>query len=170
MDRKPRRTVINISAGQPQFDFEEAARPPAFTGPEYQGDVLTLRAAAGAIDFGIAAAVYGLFVAATRSQMPAEFVIDRRLLGIYALGFLLLLGVYFMLFMVSSGQTVGMKTRGLAVVTRDGVTPAPGLAALRGLGYFISIFPLMLGLLWAVIDPDHLTWADKVSGTYVKKL
>jgi hypothetical protein len=28
----------------------------------------------------------------------------------------------------------------------------------------------MLGFLWAVIDPEHLTWADKVSGTFLKKI
>jgi hypothetical protein len=28
----------------------------------------------------------------------------------------------------------------------------------------------MLGFLWAVIDPEHLTWADKVSGTYIKRI
>ena len=40
---------------------------------------------------------------------------------------------------------------------------------MRGFGYLISILPLMLGFIWMLIDPEHLTWADKVSGTYVKK-
>jgi hypothetical protein len=39
---------------------------------------------------------------------------------------------------------------------------------LRAFGYFISMVPLMLGFAWAVVDPEHLTWADKVSGTYVR--
>jgi hypothetical protein len=41
---------------------------------------------------------------------------------------------------------------------------------MRGLGYLISIVPLMLGFVWAVVDPEHLTWADKVSGTFLKKI
>jgi hypothetical protein len=28
---------------------------------------------------------------------------------------------------------------------------------------------VFLGFLWAFIDPEHLTWADKVSGTFVKR-
>lgn len=162
--------MINISSGQPQLDFEETATLPEFTNPEYQGSVLNLRAVAGAIDFGITALVYAVFIAVTRTQMPAEFVVDRRVVGIYAAGFLLLLGVYFLLFMISGGQTMGMKSRGLIAVTRDGATLPPPQAILRGFGYLISIFPLMLGFLWAVIDQEHLTWADKVSGTYVKRV
>jgi uncharacterized RDD family membrane protein YckC len=72
--------------------------------------------------------------------------------------------------MISSGQTMGMKARGLIAVNRNGEPLSAPQAILRGFGYLISIFPLMLGFLWAVIDAEHLTWADKVSGTYVKKL
>jgi uncharacterized RDD family membrane protein YckC len=169
-DRKPRRTVINISSGQPQFDFEEAARLPEFTTPEYQYNLLNLRATAGAIDFGVAGVIYAVFIAVTRFQMPAEFIVDLRLAGVYGAGFFLLLGVYFLLFMISSGQTIGMKVRKLIVVTRDGDALPPLVAITRGFGYLISIFPVMLGFVWATIDPDHLTWADKVSGTYVKKI
>ena len=71
---------------------------------------------------------------------------------------------------VSAGQTPGMKMHGLVAVSRDGEMLDPATACLRGLGYFISIAPLMLGFVWALIDPEHLTWADKVSGTYLKKL
>jgi hypothetical protein len=41
---------------------------------------------------------------------------------------------------------------------------------MRALGYLISIVPFMLGFVWALIDPEHLTWTDKVSGTYIKKV
>ena len=95
---------------------------------------------------------------------------DRRIAGIYAAGFLLMMGVYFLLFMLSASQTPGMKLRQLVAVSRDGVPLEPKTACMRGFGYFISIVPLMLGFVWALIDPEHLSWADKVSGTYLKKL
>jgi uncharacterized RDD family membrane protein YckC len=56
------------------------------------------------------------------------------------------------------------------VVTTEDAPLDPKLACLRGLGYLISILPLLLGFLWMLIDPEHLTWADKVSGTYIKKI
>jgi hypothetical protein len=63
-----------------------------------------------------------------------------------------------------------MKYRGLIVVTPEDQLLDARRALLRGVGYLISILPLLLGLLWMLIDPEHLTWADKVSGTYIKKI
>jgi uncharacterized RDD family membrane protein YckC len=72
--------------------------------------------------------------------------------------------------MLSASQTPGMKLRGLVAVSREDTLLDPKEACVRGFGYFVSIVPLMLGFVWAVIDPEHLTWADKVSGTYLKKI
>jgi uncharacterized RDD family membrane protein YckC len=170
MDRKTKRTIIDISQYQPGLDFEEAELSPPFTFPEYQRGLLTARFAADLTDMGIVAAIYSLFVATTYFQMPAGAALDRRIFGIYAAGFLLLVGVYFLLFMLSASQTPGMKMRHLVAVNREDAMLDPKAACMRGFGYFVSIVPLMLGFIWAVIDPEHLTWADKVSGTYLKKL
>jgi uncharacterized RDD family membrane protein YckC len=170
MERKPRRTIIDLSARQPEFDFEEAEHSLPFTFPEYQRRILPARFAAELIDFIIAALVYVILIVATFMQMPDGISLDRRVAGIYAAGFLVLAGVYFLLFMLSASQTPGMKLSGLVAVDRDGRMLDPATASMRGFGYFISIIPLMLGFFWAVIDPDHLAWADKVSGTYLKKL
>jgi len=171
MDRKSKRTIISIQEQQqPELDFEEAENFPSFTFPEYQRELLTLRIAAGIADFGIVALIYSLFVVTTYLQMPETFLPDRRVLGIYGLGFFVLVAIYFFLFMLSASQTPGMKHRRLTVVTKDGQPLDPTRACMRGFGYLISILPVMLGFAWAVIDPEHLTWTDKVSGTYIKKL
>ena len=165
-----KRTIIDISQDQPELDFDEAALSLPFTFPEYQRSLLSARFAADLIDIGIVAVVYILFVIISYLQMPAGAALDRRIAGIYTAGFLLLIGVYFLLFMLSASQTPGMKARQLIAVSREGVSLEPKTACMRGFGYFISIVPLMLGFVWALIDPEHLTWADKVSGTYLKKL
>ena len=170
MERKTRRTVIDITQSQPEFDFDEAEHSPPFTFPEYQRGILGARFAADLTDFGIVGVVYVIFLITTFFQMPPGFSVDRRLIGVYGAGFLLLVGVYFLLFMLSTSQTPGMKIRHLVAVTREGTTLDPKSACMRGFGYFISIVPLMLGFVWAAIDPEHLTWADKVSGTYLKRL
>jgi uncharacterized RDD family membrane protein YckC len=95
---------------------------------------------------------------------------DKHTAGLYLAGLLVLTGVYYLLFMMSTSQTPGMKIKRLAVVTREGIALDPRSACLRGVGYFISIAPLMLGFIWAFVDPEHLTWADKVSGTFLKKV
>jgi len=170
MDRKLKRTIIDISQGQPELDFDEAALSLPFTFPEYQRGLLSSRLLADLTDMGIVAGIYIVFIAVTWFQMPAGAPVDRRIVGIYIAGFLLLLGIYFLLFMLSTSQTPGMKMRQLLAVSREGDPLEPKTACLRGFGYFISIVPLMLGFVWALIDPEHLTWADKVSGTYLKKL
>jgi uncharacterized RDD family membrane protein YckC len=170
MDRRSKRTVISIDEAQPEFDFEEAEHSPAFTFPEYQRVLIAPRLIAGIADFAIVGVIYSIFVITTYVEMPETFSIDKRIAGIYGVGFFLLLTIYFFLFMISASQTPGMKQRKLTVVMQDGSPLDPLRACMRGFGYLVSILPLMLGFLWAVIDPEHLTWADKVSGTYIKRI
>jgi uncharacterized RDD family membrane protein YckC len=165
-----KRTIIDISRDQAELDFEEAELSQPFTFPEYQRNLISDRFLADLIDMGIVAAVYVVFITMTYLQMPGGASVDRRVAGIYTIGFLLLVGVYFLLFMLSASQTPGMKLRQLIAVNREGAPLEPEKACIRGFGYFISIVPLMLGFVWAAIDPEHLTWADKVSGTYLKKI
>jgi len=170
MDRKSKRTVISIQEYQPELDFEEAEHSQPFTFPEYQRGLLVSRLAAGAADFAIVGLIYCVFILATYLEMQDSFSVDRRVAGVYAVGFFVLLTIYFFLFMISASQTPGMKRCQLMAVTPEGIPLDLRRACMRGFGYLVSILPLMLGFLWAVIDPEHLTWADKVSGTYIKKI
>jgi uncharacterized RDD family membrane protein YckC len=170
MERK-KRTVISIEEHQPELDFDEAEHSLPFTFPEYQRDLIGPRFTAGLADFGIVGLIYLFFVVVTFLQMPAGAVfLEKSVLGVYGLGYLLLVGIYFFLFMLGGGQTPGMKIRQLVVVTRDNEPLDPRVSCLRGFGYLISLLPIMLGFVWAIIDPEHLTWADKVSGTFVRRV
>ena len=169
-ERKSKRTVISIEEYQPELDFEEAEHSPPFTFPEYQRELIVPRIAAGLTDVGIVAAIYLIFLVTTYVEMPESLALDRRVLGIYGVCFFALVAIYLFLFMISASQTPGMKHRRLIVVTKDGLPLDPKHACMRGFGYLISMLPVLLGFMWMLIDPEHLTWADKVSGTYVKKL
>src|SRR6185436_14834247 len=119
-ERKSKRTVISIEEHQPQLDFEEAEHLLPFTLPEYQRELIAPRIAAGLTDFGVVAATYTIFLVATYVEMPDNLAMDKRVVGIYGLGFFALVAIYFLLFMLSASQTLGMKHRGLIVVTKDG--------------------------------------------------
>jgi uncharacterized RDD family membrane protein YckC len=171
MDRKTKRTVISLEdQSQQQLDFEEAEHTLPFTFPEYQRELLSPRFSAGLTDFGIVAGVFVIFVLATLLEGPGGLSTDKRVLGIYAVCFFTLAVIYFLLFMLSASQTPGMKLQRLIVVTRNGDILDPKQACVRGFGYLISTLPLLLGFVWILIDPEHLSWADKVSSTYVKKV
>jgi uncharacterized RDD family membrane protein YckC len=167
MDRKYNRTIISIDE-QPALDFDEAENFQPFSFPEYQRGLIYQRILAGLTDAGIVGAIYMVFVLTTFIEMPEAATTDRAVLGTYAAGYLLLLTVYLLLFMLTASQTPGMKLQQLVVVTKEGAPLDFQSACMRGFGYFISL-PLMLGFVWALLDPEHLTWADKVSGTYIKK-
>ena len=171
MERKLKRTVISIEDDhQPQFDFEEAEHSLPFTFPEYQRELIFPRIAAGVMDSAIVGAIYLIFLITTYFQMPEGVPPDKRVFGIYAVCYFALVAVYFFLFMLTASQTPGMKRQHLLVVTKDGEPLDPKHACMRGFGYLISILPVLLGFVWMLVDPEHLTWADKVSATYVKKL
>jgi uncharacterized RDD family membrane protein YckC len=170
-ERRSKRTVISIQdEQQPQLDFEEAEHFLPFTFPEYQRDLIGSRIAAGVTDLAIVAAVYLIFLVTTFTEMPEGFTFDKRVFGIYGVCFFTLVVIYFFLFMLSASQTPGMKHRHLVVVTKEGELLDPKHACKRAFGYLISILPVLLGFIWMFLDPEHLTWADKISSTYVKKL
>jgi len=170
MERKAKRTVISIEEYQPQLDFEEAEHSPPFTFPEYQRDLIVPRITAGAVDLSIVAAIYLIFIVVTFFEMPENYTLDKRIIGIYGAGYFALVAIYFFLFMLSGSQTPGMKYQRLIVINKDERPLDARQACMRGFGYLISILSVLLGFIWMLIDPEHLTWADKVSGTYIKKL
>src|SRR5689334_6164619 len=132
MERK-KRTVISIPEVQPELDFAEAELSPPFTFPEYQRDIIGPRFQAGLMDFSIVGLIYVVFVIITFLQMaPDSTIMDKRVIGVYGLAYFLLVAIYYFLFMLSAGQTPGMKMRQLTVVTRDDVALDPRGSCLRG--------------------------------------
>ena len=171
MESKRRRpTVIDISRNQPGLDFEDEAHVPEFTLPEYQRALLVPRTYALLTDLAIVFGLYLIFLAATLIEVSSVLSWDRRVLAVYAAAYLGLVCVYFVLSMLNMSQTTGMHVYGLIAVSKRGHPLLPHEALLRGLGYLVCVLPLLFGFLWAFIDPEHLTWTDKVSSTFVKRI
>lgn len=85
----------------------------------------------------------------------------------YSLITLLFVASYYIFFWTIAGQTPGKGIVGLRVLPRQGSKLKLGRAILRYLGYYISIIPLGLGILWILVDDRRLAWHDKVAGTCV---
>ncbi len=69
---------------------------------------------------------------------------------------------------IKFASTPGKMLFGMKIVdakTHDEV-PAPRLL-LRYIGYFISMIPLFLGIIWVGIDKKKQGWHDKIAGTVV---
>jgi uncharacterized RDD family membrane protein YckC len=86
---------------------------------------------------------------------------------LYRAGLVLVIGGYYLINWLRSGQTLGMRAWRLRVVTDSGLPPALEAAALRAVFGVLAWAPVGLGVLWMYVDPDHLALHDRLSKTRV---
>lgn len=71
-------------------------------------------------------------------------------------------------FWIYRSATPGKIVLGLKIVdAATGDKPSLGQCVIRYLGYYVSIIPLCLGLIWVGFDKKKQGWHDKIAGTYV---
>jgi uncharacterized RDD family membrane protein YckC len=85
----------------------------------------------------------------------------------YSLVSFLFVVTYYVFFWTIAGQTPGKGIMGLKILPRKGGKLKLGRAILRYLGYYLSIIPLGLGVLWILVDDRRSAWHDKIAGTCV---
>jgi len=74
------------------------------------------------------------------------------------------------LFWIYKSATPGKMIFGLKIVSsKIDAKPSPLHLIVRYIGYYISMFPLFLGILWVAWDPKKQGWHDKLAGTVVVK-
>jgi len=77
--------------------------------------------------------------------------------------------LYQVLFFALARNTPGMKYAHISLCTFDDQIPT-GARRLGRLGaLFLSLLPVGLGVAWAIFDEEHLSWHDRLSGTYLRK-
>jgi uncharacterized RDD family membrane protein YckC len=85
-------------------------------------------------------------------------------------GFLLVFPLYNVVLWATRGTTVGAVICGLRVVRLDGRPMDWGIAIVRCLGAFLSLFLLGLGFFWVVFDDQRQSWHDKIAGTTIVRM
>jgi uncharacterized RDD family membrane protein YckC len=73
--------------------------------------------------------------------------------------------IFFAWFWTRGGQTLGMRTWKIKLVTIDGSACTWSSALLRYFTAILSWLALGLGFLWSLWDKQHRTWHDIVSKT-----
>jgi uncharacterized RDD family membrane protein YckC len=72
------------------------------------------------------------------------------------------------LFWIYRQATPGKMAIGAKIVDAKTLgKPSTGQLVIRYLGYYVSIIPLMLGILWVGFDARKQGWHDKIAGTLV---
>lgn len=74
------------------------------------------------------------------------------------------------LFWIYKSATPGKMAVKIAIVdAKTGEKPSVGQSIIRYLSYYVSIIPLLLGLIWVGFDKKKQGWHDKIAGTVVIK-
>jgi uncharacterized RDD family membrane protein YckC len=123
------------------------------------------RMIAAAFDASMVLIAVGLFLAVfflsggmlMLSKENAPFLISvAALLGIF----------YRFLWVLGNGETPGMRFAGLRLVNFDGRSPDRDQRAFRQVSSLLSVLSAGLGLVWALVDEENLTWHDHISKTF----
>ncbi|MBZ5604633.1 MAG: RDD family protein [Acidobacteriia bacterium] len=73
---------------------------------------------------------------------------------------------YRFLFALADGDTPGMRFAGLRLVDFDGRKPDREQRGMRQIAGILSLLSAGLGLVWALVDEESLTWHDHISKTF----
>ncbi len=74
--------------------------------------------------------------------------------------------LYHFLFFIAGGDTPGMRWTQLQLLNFNGERPNRDQRAHRLLAHCLSLLAAGLGLLWALVDEEKLTWHDHMSRTF----
>ena len=104
-------------------------------------------------------AVYGkqYWVSDSWLKGPADFLINWLLPA----GAVLLFWIY----RQATPGKIAISARIVDAAT--GGRPTTRQLVVRYLGYYVSMLPMMLGILWVAFDPRKQGWHDKLAGTVV---
>jgi uncharacterized RDD family membrane protein YckC len=109
----------------------------------------------------------GVAIAAlTFRVMGGSFVVTKETAAFYG-GAVAAMALFYQLFWCVLGrETAGMRLFRLRLVTFDGSEPAWRMRVLRFGATCLGLVAAGMGLVWALVDEEKLTWQDHISKTF----
>jgi uncharacterized RDD family membrane protein YckC len=123
------------------------------------------RSFAALFDGAMVALGLGLFLGVFVIAGGAEAITASNALFFLAIAGLVAL-FYRFLFCIGNGDTPGMRFAGLRLVDFDGRVPDRERRGMRQIAGVLSLISAGLGLVWALVDEESLTWHDHISKTF----
>ena len=121
----------------------------------------------------MAAAVDASMIAIAAGAFAAIFYLSGARIAFTPQTALLMVGViavialfYRVLWALGNGDTPGMHFAGLRLVNFDGRAPGREQRGIRQAASVLSLLSAGLGLVWALVDEENLTWHDHISKTF----
>ena len=98
---------------------------------------------------------------------PPQTFVSRLGLQLYLLA---IIAGFFIWFWTHGGQTLGMRSWRLKLVTDQGGVISRSMAVKRLLYALLSLLAVGLGYLWVLFDPQKRAWHDILSNTQLIRL
>lgn len=131
--------------------------------------ILLTRTFSGLVDLVVMALSTGALISAAHFFWGMH-VRDPRSFVHWSVLFIVIYFIYSLLFVGIVNQTIGMMITNLRVVDKDKRPPQISIVLGRSCAYLLSLLCLGIGLLWALFDPEHQCFHDRITGTRVVQL
>ncbi len=123
------------------------------------------RLIAAAFDFSMVLAAVGVFLGIFFLS-GGDIDLKRQNIPFFV-GVIVVLALFYRsLWCLANGDSPGMRFAGLRLVDFDGRRPDRDQRGMRQLAGLLSLVSAGLGLVWALVDEESLTWHDHISKTF----
>jgi uncharacterized RDD family membrane protein YckC len=123
------------------------------------------RLVAAAVDGSLILVAVGVFLAIFFVS-GGQVALDRQALS-FILGVTGVIALFYRaLWCLADGDSPGMRFAGLRLVDFDGRRPDREQRGVRQIASLLSLLSAGLGLVWALVDEESLTWHDHISKTF----
>ena len=125
----------------------------------------THRLVAAAIDASLILVGLGVFLAIFFFS-GGQVALDRQAMS-FMIGVTAVITLFYRaLWCLANGDSPGMRFAGLRLVDFDGRRPDREQRGIRQVASLLSLLSAGLGLVWALVDEENLTWHDHISKTF----
>ena len=170
--RKPGQKTFRASGSassqiQQSLDFQ-APPPPALESVIYCDAPVALpmhRMISGAVDGAITMIAAGAIIALFQFAVGPVAMTKNGWVAMASLAFCVGI-LYRVIWCFGKGETPGMRLARLRLVNFDGRPATRGQRLRRQVAYFTSLISVGLGIVWALVDEESLSWHDHISKTF----
>ncbi len=161
--------IVRSTQQQLSFGHAQARRPMEVESEIYCSAPVAStqhRVVSAFIDCGVIAIATTMIAAIFFIWTGASIELDPVSLSI-AGGMVAMVAIFYqILWVLGNGETSGMRMTQLTLVNFDGRRPGRRQRFARTTSAWLSFAPGALGLFWALVDEEHLTWHDQISKTF----
>ena len=125
------------------------------------------RVLAASMDLALITVAFGVFASIYYVLVQQQTGATTPLAAVpYALLFLTVGAIYKGLYAFAGSDSPGTRWANLRIVTFDGEVPTRSERINRMTWSWLSVAAVGMGMLWSLVDEEHLTWHDLLSKTF----